>query len=328
MKIQTTKATLAAVMKKAAKIANPKGMMPVYGHVAVSFDGTTCTITANDGERTYSEMFPAEGEPGQLTLEAQKLAKAVTGMKSGDIELGDGYIKQGRSRIRLEVLPYDHFPQPDYEDATDAGITGEQIADAVTLVGHAMGVKDVRAMLNGLHLCEGHAVATDGHRMAFVELPYTGPEIIIPAETARQAAGIEGTVSVSERQIVITGPTSRFSSLLVSARYVNWQRVVPKEFAGTATLDAEDFIAALKTAQLGDEMVKLSFGQGAVMISNKGAESECDCQCDIEADRGFKAQYLIDAIVAAGVPDITLQIGTDTGPSLINGNMVVMPVRL
>src|SRR6056297_2756138 len=131
MKLIIEKNTIASVMKKAIKVANPKSMIPILKHVAIDFDGEKCTITANDTSRTYSEMFAAEGESGQWTIEADKLAKAVNGMKSGPVEITPEYVKQGRSKIKLESLKYSDFPQPDYEKAEDAGVTGEQLAGAL-----------------------------------------------------------------------------------------------------------------------------------------------------------------------------------------------------
>src|SRR6056297_3463307 len=161
MKLTTDKTTIAAAMKQAVKVANPKASIPVLSHVAIDFDGQNCTITANDSLRTYSATFPAEGEPGQCTIEADKLSRAVNGMKSGDIEITPTQIKQGRSKLKLESMPYDNFPQPDYDESEDAGISAESLSDAIRTVQHAMAMKDVRPMLNGVHLCEGHCVATD-----------------------------------------------------------------------------------------------------------------------------------------------------------------------
>lgn len=97
MKIITNKNTLNAAMKNASRIANPKSTMPILSHVAIDFDGETVTITANDSSRTYSERFAATGDAGQCTIEAAKLAKAVAGMKSGEIELTPDQIRQGQA---------------------------------------------------------------------------------------------------------------------------------------------------------------------------------------------------------------------------------------
>lgn len=327
MKLTIDKSSLNNVMKKAAKVASPKSTMPILTHVALDFDGAHLTVTANDSARTYAETIPAEGEPGKCTIEAAKLAKAVSGMRSGDIEITPDQIKQGRSKLKLESRNYADFPQPDYADAEDSGLTGEQLADAIRVISHAMPQKDVRPMLNGIHLTNGYAVATDGHRMAFVEVPYEGPDIIIPADSARQIGDMGGRVLVSSSQLIIDNDGNRFSTNLVESKYPDWRRVRPTEFESEATLNAGDLLAACKTVQLGGSMAKFEFSDGAVKISNAEAESVADAVVKDSLTVGFNIQYVIDAIVAADAPEITIKLNASRS-SEINGAFVVMPVRL
>lgn len=327
MKIQTTKDVLAAATKRAAKVARAKSTIPVLSHVAVDFDGETVTITANDSIRTYSEKFPAQGEPGQCTIEADKLAKAANGMKSGEIELTPTQIKQGRSKIKLESLRYSDFPQPDYGAADDCGITGEQLADAIAFVAHAIPTKDVRHILNGVHLTNGFCVATDGHRLAFTELPYEGPDIIIPADSARQIGAMSGQVKVSDRQLVIDGDSSRFSTGLIEGKYVDWRRVVPKDLAQSVTFDCDAMIAELRTMALGGTLVKMTFADGQIAMVNEGAETAIDFEGQADLVIGYNIQYLIDALSTIGGGAVTMAI-QEGRPCLINDNLIVMPVRL
>lgn len=328
MKIITNKNTLNAAMKNASRIANPKSTMPILSHVAIDFDGETVTITANDSSRTYSERFAATGDAGQCTIEAAKLAKAVAGMKSGEIELTPDQIRQGRSKLKLESRNYADFPQPDYEDSTDTGITAQQLKAAIAAVGHALPTKDVRPMLNGVHLCEGFAVATDGLKLAYGELEYKGQAIIIPAETVRQIPDIDGKVSVSDRQIIIDGESCRFSSNLIEQKYPEWQRFIPKDFKWECSVNSGELIEALKTAQLGGESVRVEATNGEIVISNQNAETVVGAEFEGEFTGAYFAQYLIDAANAAGTDSLSFQVGSGRGEALINGHLLVMPVKL
>jgi len=328
MKLIIEKSTIASVMKKAIKVANPKATIPILSHVAIDFDGETCTITANDSSRTYSEKFAATGDPGQCTIEAAKLARAVAGMKSGDVELTDGQIKQGRSKIKLESRNYSEFPQPDYDEASDTGLSAAELKSAITHVAHALPTKDVRAMLNGVHLCEGHAVATDGLKLAYAPVSYSGEPVIVPAETVRQIPDIDGQVKVSKRQIIIDGERHRFTSHLIEQKYPEWQRFIPKEFKWDCTINASDLSDAIKTAQIGGDNVRIDAAGGEISFYNDKAEAVISESFDGELKAAFMAQYLIDAINAAGSEEITLQIGKQRGDALINGRFLVMPVKL
>jgi len=327
MKIIIEKSDISATMKRAAKVAPQKSTMPIFTHVALDFDGELLTITANDGVRTYSESVPATGDPGKCTIEAQKLARAVAGMKSGPIEITEGQIKQGRSKLKLESMTFDNFPQPDYEDAKSTTLTSGQLSEAIAIVAHAMPQKDVRPMLNGIHLTEGFAVATDGHRMAFWEIDYNGPDITIPADSVRQMPDMKGIVSVSDNQMIIDGNGARFSTSLQSGKYPDWRRVVQKEFGATATVNADDLLAALKTAQLGREIGRFEFTTDTLSVVNDNAEAACDLECDKEITTGFNYQYVIDAVMASGLPNVEIQIN-GMKSSLINGHFVLMPVRI
>jgi DNA polymerase III beta subunit len=327
MKIIIEKSDISATMKRAAKVAPQKSTMPIFTHVALDFDGELLTITANDGVRTYSESVPATGDPGKCTIEAQKLARAVAGMKSGPIEITEGQIKQGRSKLKLGSMPFNDFPQPDYEYAKSTTLMSGQLSEAITIVAHAMPQKDVRPMLNGIHLTEGFAVATDGHRLAFWEIDYDGPDITIPADSVRQMPDMDGVVSVSDNQVIIDGNGARFSTNLQSGKYPDWRRVVQKEFGATATVNADDLLAALKTAQLGREIGRFEFTTDTLSVVNDNAEAACDLECDKEITTGFNYQYVIDAVMASGLPNVEIQIN-GMKSSLINGHFVLMPVRI
>lgn len=327
MKIITTKETLNAVMKKAAKVASPKSTMPILTHVAIDFDGQNCTITANDSARTYSETFAATGERGQCTIEADKLAKAVAGMKSGEVELTESVIKQGRSKLKLESRNYADFPQPDYTAAQECGLSGSDLARVIAVIAHAMPVKDARPMLNGVHIEEGFAVATDGHRMAFVPLDYQGPDITIPADSVRQIGDMGGKVLVSDSQLIIEGEKGRFSTHLIDGKYPDWRRVRPSEFDATVRVNAQDLLAACKTVQLGGNTAKFNFYDGTITINNEGGEAAADCEVDNPVIAGFNLAYVIDAINAADTAEIVWKVNASKS-SEMNDSFVVMPVRL
>ena len=139
---------------------------------------------------------------------------------------------------------------------------------------------------------------------------------------------LAGKVMASDRQIIIESEHSRFSTGLIESKYPDWQRVTPRDFTGTAAFDADDFLSAIKTVQLGGEQAKMIFSDGQVLIQNANAEAVCECQIDAEVEAAFNLQYVADAIQAAGKAEITMQIGSGArGSSLINGRFIVMPVR-
>lgn len=327
MKIIAKKDVLLNVIKKASKIANGRSSLPVYNHVALSTDGSLCTVTASDSIRTYQEKFECSGEPGDCTLEAVKLNRAITSMKAGEIEISKGAIKQGKTNIKLESLPYDHFPVPNFDTAKSTGMHSSELFGISSMIAHAMPTKDVRPMLNGVHLTSGNAVACDGHRMAFTECSYQGEDIIIPAETVRTMPDIEGDISVSSQQMIIKNDSMIYATSLVDAKYPDWKRIIPSSFEVELKVDKALFIEAIKTVQIGGDVVKLEITKEAMSILNDGAQTECHVSADGEILVGFMAQYLLDAASQCIESDLIIKLG-QAKACMINDSFIVMPVRI
>ncbi|MEK9713241.1 MAG: DNA polymerase III subunit beta [Thalassolituus sp.] len=329
MKIITDKKTCQQAIKSAAKLAK-RGTMPILEGVAVEFDGSVCRITANDLERTYSETFPAEGEPGRCVLPAAKLVQVINAAK-GEIIITEDLIKAGRSRVKLQPLPYDDYPQPDYAEGQLVSVGAEQIASAVKNIVHAMPTKDSRHYLNGILLRDGFAVAANGPCMAFAECGYDGPEVIIPAGAIPTLVDMAGEVRVSERQLIVDGPGYRFSTSLIDGNYPDWTKLVPTEFSSEITANAEDLIDACKVAALGDDLYKkgsVSAADGQLTIENTGATSGCDCEYSGNVEIAFNLQYLIGAIEAEGGESVTIKMTAPNKAAMVGRYNVVMPVKV
>lgn len=327
MKIIIDKDTLAPAMKRLAKVASIKSPMQIMTHIAVEFDGHSVTFTANDGTRTYSATLDAKGDAGSCTLEAVKLGKAVASMKKGDITITVGQIQQGRSRIKLNHLSFSDFPQPDYENADKVASSSGPIIDAMRQVMHAMAKNDVRTFLNGVLLSDGWAVATDGHRMAWQPIEFTG-RIIVPADSVPSILDMSGDVFVSENQLIISGNGERMATRLLGAQYPDWERVIPSETVAEVSANTEDLLQSLKQCQIGGEKVSLSVSGGTLTLTNEGAESDCECSATGDCESAYLIQYLIDAIVASDSETTELKFSGESRPTIVNGNAVVMPVRL
>lgn len=327
MKIIVNRDSVLSAMKKASKIANGKGTIQIFSHVAIEFENGICTLTANDGTRTYSERFDAEGDPGNCTLESSKLLRALNGMKAGEVQITKGNINQGRTSIKLETMDFDMFPVPDYDKAESVGLSSSEMFACFSVVSHALPSKDIRAYLNGVHLTNGFCVATDGLRLAKTESSYNGPDIIIPSDSVKTMPDIVGDVMVSDNQMIIDGDNARYSTALVDAKFPDWRRILPKEFDLELTVKDYDILSALKTEQIGGDVVKIDVNKNLAVLSNSGAKTECEVISEGSLTVAFMAQYLIDAIGSCESETITMQMGVGKA-CLINDNFVVMPIRL
>lgn len=326
------KKDIAPILKNAVKVAKEKSTIRIFSHFAVSVDSGLMTITAGDGARSFSESCAVEGDNVQFTINAEKLNKAINTFKAGDINITPGNpsttVSQGRSTINIDSLNYGDFPIVPAEQAKPTGLTSGELQNAISRIGHAMATKDVRPMLNGVHLTKGSIVATDGHRMAYQDVNYDGIDIIIPADSIPKMPQIEGDVFVSDSQLIIKGETASFTTNLIDSKFVNWRKVIPENIELTSTFNKDDMINAIQQALISDDNGTIEFGKAEIIVKNSGSNAFIESENTSEGITAFRLQYLLDAIRNCEGDTITMQSGGTTRPSIINDNFVVMPVRI
>ena len=328
MKATVNKQTIAPAIKKLAKVGKNKASAPIFTHIACNFDSSTLEMTANDGKQTYSVQVEATGEEGRCTLEADKLSRSVQSMSAGEIELSDGQVKQGRSRLKLATMDYDHFPMPDHDQADEMPCSADELSSALAQVAHCMAKNDVRYYLNGVFLSGDYAVATDGHRLAWAPVGSHYPAIL-PADSVYQIIGMSGSVLLGESQLIVEQTGERFTTKLVEGRYPDWQKVIPSEAIGMLTFNREEAIGAIQQALIGGDMMRVALDDGALVLSNEGAESAINVQVDGQVDQtGVHGQYLIDALKSIDDESVEMRFHGSNKPMLVGDHNVVMPCRV
>lgn len=326
MKIIINKENIIETIKRAAKLAQGKSIIPVLNHIAFKLESGYLTVTACDSTCSYSETIQSEGDDGSFTIEAQKLLKSISAMKQGQIDISKGLIKQGKTKIKLESLDYDSYPVPELGKVSKCGINSNDLFFAVDQVSHAMSFKDVRIMLRGIHLTKGHAIATDGLRMATCEVPYDGVDVIVPSDTVKNMPDLTGEVFTSINHLVIRGDNFEFSTNLIDAKFPDWKRIIPGSSDVSLTVSKSDFLAAIKLASIGGDVITLEIEKSKALISSNDASTEIDVISTGDIKIGFMNNLLLDAVNKC---DDEIAMSFATGKACtINGQFYVMPVRL
>src|SRR5512146_3069838 len=148
----------------------------------------------------------------------------------------------GRSRFKLLGLPREEFPsfpavKFDKSWQTSAGVVHK-------LVGHvafAASTEESRPILNGvlweLRPDRMRMVATNGHRLAKMDVPATGgstADLIVPPkalEQIRRLFGPEDALEVarSDNHIAFRAGGRQVYSRLIEGPYPNYEQVIPRE---------------------------------------------------------------------------------------------------
>jgi len=314
-------------------------------------------------EGAQIEISAPAGAPGNAGG-AQSPAPASAGMT----------LRCGRSTFTLAALPPEDYPlMAGGELPHSFTLSARELCTLIDRTRFAISTEETRYYLNGIYLHAAknnkaqviRAVATDGHRLARVEmlLPEGAagmPGVIIPRKTVLELRKLleeseqEVEISLSETKIrfAIPGTTAGSSASLISklidGTFPDYDRVIPanndkildvkcKEFA-----EAVDRVSTISTEK--SRAVKLSIEGSSLTVSATSPENGTAIE-EIEVrygaspiEIGFNSRYLLDitdqidgegaqiAIADAASPTIVRGAGPDaSGASAL---YVLMPMRV
>ena len=236
-------------------------------------------------------------------------------------------LRAGRYATSLVVLPAEDFPSMTAGELPHAFQLGANaLRGLIDRTRFAISTEETRYYLNGifLHAQDApearmmRAVATDGHRLARVELDLPDgaagmPGVIVPRKTIAELRKLLDEVSgpvdiaLSETRIQFRVGTVTLTSKLIDGTFPEYERVIPRDNDKILRVDKGDFATAVaRVAAISSERarpVKLSLGRDLLVLSatspEQGTASEELDGGHIEyastpLEIGFQARYLSD----------------------------------
>ncbi|WP_192252009.1 DNA polymerase III subunit beta [Mesorhizobium silamurunense] len=370
MKFTVEASAMSAALAVASKITERRNTIPILSNAYFDATGDRVLIKCTDLDLEISLTVSAKvATAGKTTVPAHLLADMMRKVPAGSEAAFDidqqMAVKAGRSSFKMHVLPAEDFPVmggADYGHTIE--MTGEALHRLFASVQFAISTEETRYYLNGIffHAKAGdkptlRAVATDGHRLAKMEIPLPAgadgmPGVIIPrktvAEIVRLSQGVSDnvTLEVSDTKIRFTAGKTVIVSKLIDGTFPDYERVIPALSNSIAKVDAKTLaISADRVATISTERgraVKFDVRPGTLTLSvvNPDAGDAMDAiDLDYDAEPiqiGFNSKYLIDALGA--LPDRTARISlidagsptrftaeSDTEESFL---VVLMPMRI
>jgi DNA polymerase-3 subunit beta len=246
----------------------------------------------------------------------------------------------GRSRTKMAGMSRESFPELPQIPETIAEIPVRQLASMIARTAFAISMEESRFTLNGALLLLGPEgmtmVATDGHRLAYVESNVEsngsaaklnkGFRALIPKKAMGEIVKL-AEESAPDSKIVFAGDDNhlffKFGERLLITRkltgnFPDYERVLPKENTNIAKLKKEEIRAAIeRVAQFADERsraIRVQFGQGEVKVfssSVETGESEESVPTEYagpDLEIGFNAQYLLDFLRAISHDEVAFAL--------------------
>ena len=366
MKLEAKREQLLKPLQHVIGAVERRQTLPILSHVLITARERDLTLTATDLEVELSVRadLPAN-TPGAITLHARKLhdilrALSENSMVTLSIEGEKATVRCGRSRFTLGVLPAADFPTlEDLPFEGDIRLPQGTLRSLIERTHFAMAQQDVRYYLNGLLLEVGpgllRVVATDGHRLAFQELPAEVDvaetcQVIVPRKCVLELMRL---LADNETEIVLKLGTNhirlvlgdiRMTSKLIDGKFPDYQRVIPREGSRVVIADRVALRNALARTSLvlsdKTQGIRLQLDDWILRTQAQNPEQE-EAEEEVEINYsggpleiGFNGSYLLDALGALGGELAKLSFA-DAGSSCLieeaecgGGKHVIMPVRL
>ncbi len=372
MNVTIERAALLKALAQAQSVVERRNTIPILANIRLAADGSTLSLTATDLDLSIVEVAQASvGTPGATTAPAHMLYDIARKLPDGaQVELdsaardGQLTLRAGRSTFALASLPVEEFPLlGQTEGGNSFSVAARDLRSLIDRARFAISTEETRYYLNGifLHATENdgvpvlRAVATDGHRLARVEIPLPDgaagmPSVIVPRKTVGEVRKLlddatdDVKVTVSPSKIHFTLGPVELTSKLIDGTFPDYQRVIPMGNDKTLAVDCQSFREAVdRVATISTEKsraVKLAIDGNTVTLSASSADSGSaneELEVVYGADSmeiGFNARYLLDIAQQIEGDTAELSLADAAAPTIIRDQAdasalyVLMPMRV
>jgi DNA polymerase-3 subunit beta len=372
MKVTVERAELLKSLGHVHRVVERRNTIPILGNVLIRAERSKLAFKATDLDLEVTETIAAEVSPGgSTTVPAHMFYEIVRKLPEGaQIVLeasGDRAtlaIRAGRSRFTLQTLPESDFPDLAAGEMTHSfKLPAAELKRLIDKTQFAISTEETRYYLNGIYLHAAgtaqaptlRAVATDGHRLAQMELELPAGAkgmagIIVPRKTVGEVQRLiedseaEVTIELSQGKIRFTFGDVVLTSKLIDGTFPDYSRVIPAGNDKELVVDKKEFEQAVdRVSTVSSERgraVKLSLSNGRLMLSvtnpDSGSATE---EVEVEytsdpLDIGFNSRYLLDIAAQIEGEAAVLKLADPGSPTLIQDKdskgalYVLMPMRV
>jgi DNA polymerase-3 subunit beta len=372
MKVTVERAELLKSLGHVHRVVERRNTIPILANVLIKAERSKLSLKATDLDLEVIDAIAAEVSPGgSTTVPAHMFYEIVRKLPDGSQVVLEGSgdravlsIRAGRSRFTLQTLPESDFPDLAAGEMSHSfKLSAGDFKRLIDKTQFAISTEETRYYLNGIYLHTAgsakaqmlRAVATDGHRLAQVELPLPDgaagmPGVIVPRKTVGEVQRlienneVEIGIELSQGKIRFTIGDVILTSKLIDGTFPDYARVIPVNNDKTLEVDKKDFEAAVdRVSTVSSERgraVKLSLSGSRLVLSvtnpDSGSATE-ELEVEYAADPldiGFNSRYLLDIAAQIEGETAVLKLADPGSPTLIQDKdakgalYVLMPMRV
>ena len=391
MKLTIEQSVLLKALSHVQSIVESKPTIPILSNILLHAENLELTISATDFTLDVVERVSCStvSEAGSTTVDAKVLFNIVRRLPDGSqIELATIAdqeritVRAGRSSFDLPTMLPTDFPAIHAFEPLPASfdLVVSDLKHLIDQSKFAMSTEETRYYLNGIYLHvknlgkpeNGAAsesvlrvVATDGHRLARVQLPLPegaesihpadAPGFIIPRKAVLELRKLIDeplgendlptvTLSASDKVFRFSYGKMILTTKLVDGTFPDYERVIPVTNDKKLEVNVTDFKRSVeRISPLSTELnkaIKLGMKESTLTLSMNSSETGSGTdELDVdykgsELEVGFNWKYLLDICEVIQGGHIQFVLADSSGPAIIrdatseSAVFVLMPLRV
>ena len=372
MKLTIERGMLLRVLTHIQSVVEKRNTIPILSNVKFEAPDGNLSLNATDMDIEIIETIPADvSVAGSTTASAHTLFDIVRKLPEGSqVELDsteedEGLVlKSGRSIFTLNSLPIDDFPVLSSDKYShEFSLPSSTLCNMIDGTKFAISTEETRYYLNGIYFHESNkdkdltlrAVATDGHRLASIEVPRPAgldgmPGVIIPRKTVTELRKLldefdeEVELSVSDTKIRFSFEGVVLTSKLIDGTFPDYDKVIPTKNDKILEVDTKSFAEAVsRVSAISSERsraIKLELTLDNLVLSANSSENGSAIEellVSFKSDNveiGFNSRYLQDITQQINGSTARFTLADAASPTLIqdvdndSAIYVLMPMRV
>jgi DNA polymerase-3 subunit beta len=333
MEITVSRQDLVKELTATQSVVERKTTIPILSNFLLEADEDKLNITATDLDQAIRTSAVVKvKKAGACTIPARKLYDYIKLLPDGDIsiKLLENHwvqIRSGRSNTKMVGMARANYPQvPEFPTVASTSISLAALRALIARTIFAISNEESRYTLNGALLvlkAESLAmVATDGHRLAYVEKPGETLEgisgekrVLVPRKALQELQVLLSSTEAEKIDFADDEHTLFFrvghrtlSSRKLNGQFPNFEAVMPRDNTKFAVVRTSELSAAIqRVAQFADERsgaIRMRLEDNELKVSansTESGESEDTIDTPYASDPiavGFNSVYILDFLKA------------------------------
>jgi DNA polymerase III subunit beta len=372
MKLTIERTALVRALSHVQSVVERRTTIPILSNVLLRAETGRLALSATDMDIEIVEGVAARVErEGRTTAPAHTLYDIVRKLREGaQVELetlgerNELVLRSGRSTFTLACLPPEDYPVMSAGELPhNFSLSTAELRTLIDRTRFAISTEETRYYLNGIYFHGTksnevpviRAVATDGHRLARVEI--TAPEgaagmpgVIVPRKTVIELRKLvdegeeEVQIALGDSKIRCAVGDAALTSKLIDGTFPDYDRVIPAGNDKILEVDCKSFAEAVdRVSTISTERsraVKLSIDRGAMTVSATSPENGTAVE-ELEVryqstplEIGFNSRYLLDIAEQIEGEGAQFAMSNEASPTLVRDSAdasalyVLMPMRV